>query len=58
MPSVIAYILNETSYDSLGYVGHSEGTTQMFASLISYVSITVLFSFSCVFSGVLDYNLG
>ena len=37
VPSVIDYILNTTGYYSLTYVGHSQGTTQMFAALIRYV---------------------
>jgi hypothetical protein len=39
VPNVIEYILNMTGYPSLTYVGHSEGTTQMFASLIQLVHI-------------------
>lgn len=34
VPNVIAYILQATGAPSLSYVGHSEGTIQMFASLI------------------------
>jgi pimeloyl-ACP methyl ester carboxylesterase len=33
LPAMIGYTLNHTRYDKLVYIGHSEGTTQMFAEL-------------------------
>jgi len=35
VPDVIDYILADTGYSNLTYVGHSQGTLQMFASLTS-----------------------
>lgn len=35
LPDVINFILQQTSLPSLSYVGHSEGTIQMFAALIT-----------------------
>eukprot|EP00604_Paraphysomonas_vestita_P002626 CAMPEP_0174818000 /NCGR_PEP_ID=MMETSP1107-20130205/591_1 /TAXON_ID=36770 /ORGANISM="Paraphysomonas vestita, Strain GFlagA" /LENGTH=345 /DNA_ID=CAMNT_0016029271 /DNA_START=188 /DNA_END=1225 /DNA_ORIENTATION=+ len=31
-PTMIHYVLDKTGYDSVGWVGHSEGTIQMFAA--------------------------
>ena len=30
LPTFIDFVLEETGYEKLSYVGHSEGTTQMF----------------------------
>jgi len=35
LPSMIHYVLDTTQHTSLGYVGHSEGTIQMFAAASS-----------------------
>ena len=32
-PAVFNYILNQTDMPNLTYIGHSQGTTQMFAAL-------------------------
>lgn len=33
VPANIDYIINETGFSKVAYVGHSQGTTQMFAAL-------------------------
>lgn len=38
MPAMVNYVLNVSSYSSLNYVGHSEGTIQMFAGATSLSS--------------------
>jgi len=35
LPAVIDYIIDQTSYDKLSYVGHSMGTTAMFTAMSS-----------------------
>lgn len=35
VPANIGYVLNKTGKSSLGFVGHSQGTTQMFAAMVS-----------------------
>eukprot|EP00301_Raphidiophrys_heterophryoidea_P024092 c7708_g1_i1.p1 GENE.c7708_g1_i1~~c7708_g1_i1.p1 ORF type:complete len:535 (+),score=180.38 c7708_g1_i1:1-1605(+) len=39
-PAFIGYILEKTGVSSLAYVGHSQGTTQMFAALINQPELT------------------
>ena len=35
-PAIIDYILNSTNNSKLAYIGHSQGTTQMFYALAKY----------------------
>ncbi len=34
IPAMLRYILHATGFEKLAYVGHSQGTIQMFAALI------------------------
>lgn len=42
LPAFINHIATETGYNSLGYIGHSEGTIQMFAAASSTAESEVL----------------
>jgi pimeloyl-ACP methyl ester carboxylesterase len=53
LPTVVNYVIETTGFESLGYVGHSQGTTQMFAagsSSSSYPSTSSSSSTSSSFS--------
>merc|ERR1711907_296913 len=39
IPNVIDYVLHTTAKSKLSYVGHSEGTIQMFAALSSHYTL-------------------
>ncbi len=34
VPAMLRYILHHTGFEKLAYIGHSQGTIEMFASLI------------------------
>ncbi|KAL6061418.1 Lipase [Balamuthia mandrillaris] len=43
LPAQLGYVLNVTGYKKLPYIGHSQGTIQMFAALVSgYISSDIL----------------
>ena len=42
IPAFVNHIISDTGYESLGYIGHSEGTIQMFAAASSTAESDVL----------------
>lgn len=44
LPANVQFVLNATGYSTLGYVGHSQGTLQMFAALSNEPSLVGYFN--------------
>ena len=65
IPAAISYVLNHTGANSLSYVGHSQGTSQMFYGLVrkfdffkryvkSFAALAPIVRMSAVESGILN----